>query len=176
MATEARAQHGSRYVMDGARFAVAGNCILSTWTGPPRANHLARFDELMAALAPEYPQGVVMFVALEPGAMMTDARDRRETEAAYTRWAHALKAVAQVVEGHNLWAATARSIMTAMRLVDRKPYPIKVFSDSREAARWCAPHVLLPDARSGRDAELTLYDELSALRALPGPELSARAR
>jgi hypothetical protein len=176
MATEASANLGARYVMAGARFAVCGNCILSTWMGPPRADHLARFDELMVRLSAQYAQGVVMFVTLEPGAMMTDARERRDTEAAYTRWAHAFKAVAQVVEGHNLWAATARSIMTAMRLVDRKPYPIKVFSDTREAARWCAPHVLLPDELVGNDPALALCEELTALRALPGQENQARAR
>ncbi len=174
--TQASARHGSRYVMDGARFAVCGNCILSTWMGPPRPNHLARFDELMSALAPEYADGVVMYVALEPGAMMTDAKDRRETEAAYTRWAHALRAVAQVVEGQNLWAATARSIMTAMRLVDRKPYPIKVFSDTREAARWLAPHLVLPAALAGRDAALTLAEAVVSLRATQIVHSSETAR
>jgi hypothetical protein len=155
-----------RVLMKGARFSVRGNAILSTWEGPPRKEHLDLFDQFMRELSARFVEGVAMFVVLEPGAMMTDAKDRRETEAAYTRWAGSLRAVAQVVEGGNLWASTARSIMTAIRLVDRKPYPIKVFSDIGEAARWCAPYLILPNTVKHADQAELLVVETRELRAL----------
>jgi hypothetical protein len=158
----------------GARFGLFGNCVIIAWLGPSRSEHRETFDELMREAATKHAQGVVMFVALESGAVMTDAGQRRDSEAAYARWATSIRAVAQVVEGGNLWAATARSVMTATRLVERRPYPTRVFSDPRDAARWCTPHLVLPlDQTSGLDPAETLLHELRDLRAQPGARMDA---
>ena len=100
----------------GVRFAVLGNVIVSTRSGPLQAEHLSTFDALMDEARARHPEGVVLFVSLEPGANVHEESYQRESQAAYGRWASAIRAVAQLVEGGNLWAATARSMMIALRL------------------------------------------------------------
>jgi hypothetical protein len=131
-------------IMDGARFAVLGNCVISAWAGPPEPPHLRTFDELMAEVSGRYADGVVMLLVLEPGALLNDASQRKAAEGHYARWASSLRALAQLIEGENLWAATGRSHVTAIQLVEPRHYPSRLFADAREATRWCAPHLELP--------------------------------
>lgn len=152
-------------VLDGVRFGVYGNCLVNVWTGPTRADLLAVFDEFMSEASSKHADGVVLFVVIEPGSPLPSAAERKAGEATYARWGPHFRAVAQVVEGNNLWAVTARSIMTAMRLVQRRPYPTKVFSDVREGATWTEQYLDLHGA-NGPAAE-ALMSSINELRKLP---------
>jgi hypothetical protein len=154
------------HIMDGARFSVLGNCVINSWQGPPLKDHLVVFDQIMAELSARHAAGVLMMVVLDSGSPIPTASQRRDGEAAYARWGHCIRAVAQVVEGTNLWAMTARSIMTAMRLVQRRTYPIKVFSDVREAAVWSIPHLELTREVTQADHAELLLAEIAELRAM----------
>ena len=58
---------------------------------------------------------------------MPTAEQRKELEKLYGRSGPILRSVAQVVEGTGMWAVMGRSVMAALRLVQRRPYPTRVF-------------------------------------------------
>jgi hypothetical protein len=95
-----------------------------------------------------------MLVVIEPGCPFLDSTQRREMEDYYARFQQHLRGVAQVVEGGNLWSVTARSVMTAMRLVQKRPYPTKVFSDVEEGAEWLGAYVSPVSGKEMPPAEL----------------------
>jgi hypothetical protein len=155
-------------IIEGARFGAYANCIVNVWEGAPRTGSLSALEALMQKVSPEYPSGIAFFVVVEPGAAMVESDGRKELEAFYARWTPSFCGVAQVVEGGNLWSVTARSVMTAMRLVQRRPYPSKVFSEVEEGTQWMAQYVTAPDKNMSNDAIAKgLLDGLKQLRSSP---------
>jgi len=152
-------------IIDGQRFAAYGNCVINTWSNAVRSEHLAVFDLTVGKVAECYPDGLVFFVVIEQGAPLLDAEQRKEIEAVYARWAPQMRAVAQVVEGGNLWSVTIRSLMTAIRLVQRRPYPTRVFTEVEEGAEWLGPFVGAPANDSASDAVAGLVANIAQLRA-----------
>ncbi len=152
-------------IVDGQRFASYGNCVINTWAAALRAPHLEAFDLTAGKVAKRYPDGIVFFVIIEQGSPLLDAEQRKDIEAVYARWAPSMRAVAQVVEGGNLWSVTIRSLMTAIRLVQRRPYPTRVFTEVREGAEWIAPHLIAPAHDSGGDIVAGLVASITQLRS-----------
>lgn len=136
----------------GLRLATFGNCVINSWWQPPSAVEFKALNDYTANLAERFPSGITMLVVLEPGCPFLDSAQRREMEDYYARFQPHLRGVAQVVEGGNLWSVTARSVMTAMRLVQKRPYPTKVFSDIEEGTEWLGAYV---SAGSGQDMPAT---------------------
>jgi hypothetical protein len=152
-------------IVDGLRLAAYGNCIINNWTGSPGKLQFAAFEEFISKVAQSWPDGILFFVVLEPGAPILNAEQRKEMEALYARWGPSMRATAQVVEGGNLWSLTARSVMTALRLVQRRPYPTRVFADVNEGAEWTSQYVARPDNDNSPDATQGLLAEIQRLRA-----------
>ena len=152
-------------VIDGQRFAAYGNCVINTWSSAVRSQHLAAFDETAGKVAQRHPDGIVFFVIVEQGSPLLDAEQRKEIEAVYARWAPSMRAAAQVVEGGNLWSVTMRSLMTAIRLVQRRPYPTRVFTEVNEGAAWVAPYVIGPANDNGKDVMAGLVAGIAQLRS-----------
>lgn len=149
------------------RFGVYGNCVINTWSGAVRSDQLAMFDAVVGEVAPQYPEGIVFFVIIEQGSPLLDSEQRKEIEAVYARWAPTMRAVAQVVEGGNLWSVTIRSLMTAIRLVQRRPYPTKVFTEVGEGVQWIAQYLTRPANDNAGDAVQGLSICVDKLRSLP---------
>jgi hypothetical protein len=147
------------------RLAAYGNCVINNWYDSPTMEQLAGFDAFIGKVAQQHPDGVLLFVLVEPGTPILSAEQRKEMEAIYARWSGKTRAVAQVVEGGNLWSLTARSVMTALRLVQRRPYPTRVFSEVGEGAEWTSQYVSRPDNDNARDATQGLMAEVQRLRA-----------
>ncbi len=155
-------------IIEGARFGAYGNCVINAWQGPPQQSQLDILGSLLERVTPQHAQGILFFVVLEPGSPFMDTDQRKDVEAFYARWTPSFGAVVQVVEGGNLWSVTARSVMTAMRLVQRRPYPTKVFSDVEEGTDWAAQFLRRPDNDTDvEDPAQALLDNINRLRALP---------
>ena len=152
-------------IVDGLRLAAYGNCIINNWTGSPGKAQFAAFDEFIAKVSQSWPDGILFFVVIEPGTPILNAEQRKDMEELYARWGVSLRATAQVVEGGNLWSLTARSVMTALRLVQRRPYPTRVFADVIEGAEWTAQYVARPDNDNSADAAQGLVTEIKRLRS-----------
>jgi hypothetical protein len=52
-----------------------------------------------------------------------------------------IKAIAQVIEGTGLGAATTRMIASGLMLLRKTAPPSKLFEDVRTAAQWLLPHI-----------------------------------
>jgi hypothetical protein len=152
-------------IVAGLRLAAYGNCIINNWFDSPGVEQFAAFDGFIAKVAQQNPDGVLLFVLVEPGTPILNAEQRKEMEAIYSRWGPHMRAAAQVVEGGNLWSLTARSVMTALRLVQRRPYPTRVFSEVSEGAEWTAQYASRPDNDPHRDAKHGLLAEIQRMRA-----------
>jgi hypothetical protein len=125
----------------GMRIATFEDCIITTWSGDAELVQFTSLEDFTLTFAAGCAHGITLLVVVEPGTPFLDSSQRRQAEGYYERFQPILRAVAHVVEGGNLWSVTARSVMTAMRLVQRRPYPIKVFSDVAEGAEWLGPHI-----------------------------------
>jgi hypothetical protein len=155
-------------ILEGARFGAYKNCVLNAWIGAPRAGQLTVLEEVMREVYAQHPSGIGLLVVVEPGAAMVDSERRKELDAFYGRWMSSLFVVAQVVEGGNLWSVTARSVMTAIRLVQRRSYPTKVFSEVEEGVEWMAPYLVAQSkAEDAASAARGLLEALGQLRAAP---------
>ena len=146
----------------GLRLAAYGNCIINSWYDSPVAETFSAFDTFIGKVATQYPDGVLFFVLVEPGTPILNADQRKEMESIYSRWGSKMRAAAQVVEGGNLWSLTARSVMTALRLVQRRPYPTRVFSEVGEGAEWTSQYIASPD---NDNAAQGILSEVQRLRS-----------
>lgn len=138
------------------------NCVVSVWAGwgdPPRPEQVHRLAELIEQCGQRTGERVALLVILENGAPVLGDAQRASLEAFYAGLASRFGAVAQVVEGGNLWASTARNMLTAMRLADARPYPLRVFDELGEAVQWLIPHVRPePSTDSDRDRLRGFFD------------------
>jgi hypothetical protein len=155
-------------VVDGGlRFAAHANAAIAVW-GEYRSKSVtlgvAKQSELVANVLSRYPEGVVLVVVVVPGAEVPNSAQRQEIEAFFTRWAPSLRALVEVVEGHDLWSITNRSIMTAMRLVQRRPYPKKLFSEVSEGVKWAAEYTSKAPGESTAEAAQNLEKAIDELR------------
>lgn len=152
-------------IVEGLRLAAYGNCIINNWIGSPGSLQMTTFDNFIGEVANQWPDGIMFFVLLEPGAPILNAEQRKEMEALYLRWGPKLRGTAQVVEGGNLWSLTARSVMTALRLVQRRPYPTRVFAEVDEGAEWAAQYLARPANDTSSNAVSGLLGEIQRLRS-----------
>lgn len=153
-----------RVTIDGVRLAAYGNCIINSWYGVAGKEQLAAFEKCIEQVDKSFPDGIVFFVVVEPGAPILTAEQRKEMEQIYARFSPRLRGAAQVVEGGNLWSLTARSVMTALRLVQRRPYPTRVFSDVLEGAEWAAQYVARPENDNSESGKEGLLHEIKRMR------------
>jgi hypothetical protein len=156
--------------VSGARIGTWGNCVINTWQGVPDPQQIAKIENAIRVTHTAYPSGVSLLVLIESGAPMPTADQRKELENFYVRCAPQFRCVAQVVEGTGMWAVMGRSVMAALRLVQRRPYPNKVFSDLNEALAWLEPHVENPGANV-QDPHAGLKATVDSLRG-PKPRVA----
>ena len=61
------------------------------------------------------------------------------------------------------WAAGARARMTSLRLMRHWPYPLKIFSETSEAAKWAAGYAVRT-GQSEADAAVGIFATIEELR------------
>jgi hypothetical protein len=151
----------------GVRVGSWGNCAINTWQAGADWSQLRELETSIRDLYTRYPSGVALIVLIEPGAPLPTAEHRKELESFYLRVTPILRAVAQVVEGTGMWAVAGRSVMAALRLVQRRPYPTRVFSEINEALGWLEPHLENPGGAGVQDSQQGLCAMVDSLRGQP---------
>lgn len=159
-----------RCVVDGVMFAAYQNCAINVWAAPSSEVRaaIAKKDELIGYVSSKFREGAVMIIVITPGHPLPNASQRKDLEAFFARWTASWRAIAYVAEGTDLWSMTARTVMTGMRLVQRRNYPTKVFSEVSEAARWAAEYVIKPPGKSADDVVQAVEQIVEDLRRMPG--------
>ena len=127
--------------VEGLRLGSFGNCLVTVWSGEAVRATIDAINDCSAKLLTRWPDGITLLVVIEQGCPMPNSEQRRDLDQYYVNMGSHLRAVAQVVEGGNVWAVMARSVFTAVRLVQKTAYPMKVFASAAEGAEWLADHV-----------------------------------
>jgi hypothetical protein len=121
----------------GSAVGSVGDCLISAWTGGITGRDVDAHERLARALVDAHG-GFRLVVILSERLKMPTAEERAVLEGFYTRHAHALRGAANVVLGSGFWASSVRAVLTTSRLVVGKPYPMRVFSTTREGVAWVA--------------------------------------
>ncbi|MBX3249331.1 MAG: hypothetical protein KF901_19295 [Myxococcales bacterium] len=100
---------------------------------PLEAARVAR--DAARRLPTDEPRGLLIVV--EHGARPPEGEARQILTELGTKLSGAV-GCAFVSEGEGFMAATMRGVMTSMALLVRPSFPVKVFSDVRDAASWLA--------------------------------------
>lgn len=152
----------------GARYACYQNCALEIWSNDPPEYHtaLVKLDELVTEISSVYREGVILFTVVTAGTPIPGGKERKELEAFFNKWGGSWRAIARVAEGHDLWSVTARSVMTAIRLVQRTSYPARVFSEVPEGVKWTAEYMVRPEGLSTEQTARALQETVENLRAM----------
>jgi hypothetical protein len=155
-------------IADGVKFADYSNVAVTVWAQKTLGvtGALAKLDELMNHVTSQHPEGAVLIVVITQGNQIPNSQVRKELEAFYTRWLKSWRAVVFVAEGNDLWSVTARSVMTALRLVQQKPYPTKIFSETKDGAKWAAEFATKPQGKTPEDVERDLLVAIEDLRRM----------
>jgi hypothetical protein len=104
-----------------------------------RSNSLALFplgEEAVRSIRASGVSKVCLLVEISGDAGSPDAAYRRELELFYGRLAPHLHGVAFVLRGKGFSGATARSVLTGLNLIARRPYATTVVSSMPEACAW----------------------------------------
>jgi len=104
-----------------------------------RSNSLAIFplgEDAVRSLRASGVSKVCFLVEISDEAGPPDARYRRELELFYARLAPYLHGVAFVVRGQGFSGAAARSVLTGLNLIARRPYATTVVSTLPDACGW----------------------------------------
>jgi hypothetical protein len=153
-------------LVDGVRLAAYANCAINIWqqTTSKTDRALPKIDELVSHLAKTCNSQVVFLNVITPGHPIPSSPQRKELEAFYGRWIGTWRAVVQVAEGTDLWSVTARSVMVAARLVQRRPYPTRVFSATEEGVQWASEYLTKPEGVSTEEVAKGLQNAMNELR------------
>jgi hypothetical protein len=123
--------------LNGSAVVAVGDCLISAWVGAITERDVDGHERLARTLV-DVHAGFRLLVILREGLKMPTAEQRICLEGFYTRHAHALRGVANVVLGSGFWASGIRAVLTTSRLVVGKPYPMRVFSTTSDGVAWVA--------------------------------------
>lgn len=148
----------------GVRLGRFGNCVLLVWSGAVRPAEIEAMHAYTDNVVEACAGGVTILTVIQDGTPLPSAEGKRSLEAYFGHYADRIRAAAHVAEGTGLWASMARSVITALQLVRRRPYPTKVFSDVAEGIEWLAPHVKTDGPSTPADNRAGLTNCVAALR------------
>jgi hypothetical protein len=131
--------------VEGLALAAYGNCLIKVWSGRALAPQIEALNAFADQHCEMWPQGATCLVIVQDGCPMPGAEERKNISAFYKRVAPRMQAIAQVAEGSSLWAVMARSVFTALTLMEKRPYPNQVFALPSEGIDWLSAHMKMRD-------------------------------
>lgn len=130
-------------------FATWHNVFVTLWRGTATLETLKRVAVHQGQLDKRFTGGYCALAVLSMKALRMDSEMRAEAARLTDSPGPNLKAIAQVIQGTGLGAATTRMIASGLILVRKKSKtPSKIFDDIPAAARWLLPHIK-PSAQEG---------------------------
>jgi hypothetical protein len=127
--------------VDGLLLGSYGNCMIKVWSGRALTPEMDAAHEYAEELCALWPDGLAFLIVVESDCAMPRAEERKAISAFYKKMAPRLLAMSQVAEGTSLWAVMARSVFTALQLMERRAYPSAMFALPSEAIEWLYPYV-----------------------------------
>jgi hypothetical protein len=135
------------------------NVFVTMFRGKATLEALQRVGTHQRHLDQRFADGYCALAVIAMASVRMDAAVRAEATRLSQNPGQNLKAIAQVIEGTGLGAATTRMIASALVLVRKRTVPNKLFDDVRSAAQWLLPHIK-PDTPG---ATATVEDLVTAI-------------
>lgn len=118
------------------------NVFVTLWRGTATLETLKRVSVFQGQLDQRFTDGYcALAVIMSMKSLRMDSEMRAEAARLTNNPGPNLKAIAQVIQGSGLAAATTRMIASGLMLVRKTKTPSKLFDDVRAAARWLMPHI-----------------------------------
>jgi hypothetical protein len=129
---------------EGVRIGILRNVVLTVWLASPTAHRVRAFRaaQRVVAAGPGEFGGISIMAPAANAKVDLGEELRREFVASMTEFNGRPVSAAVVVEGAGFMAASLRALTSGITLVARPKYPIKVFANRTDAARWLAPLVV----------------------------------
>ena len=139
---------------DGLALGNIGNVFVNVFRQRGTLPRIAQVRARLEKLILQYPEGIAQILVFEETSI--DGTVRADERAAGTEMAKQFApntlALAYVFEGGGFRAASARMVLSAIRLVSRSEYPNRIFSSVPEGTSWLGEQ--LPGADMRRVAAL----------------------
>ena len=117
------------------------NVFVTMWRGRATLETLKRVGTFSADLDKRFPRGYCALAVLSMATLRMDAEMRAEATRLSQHPGPNLKAIAQVIQGGGLAAATTRMVASGLMLMRKTKLPSKLFDDVGVAVRWLMPHI-----------------------------------
>lgn len=140
--------------------------MIKVWSGRALTPEMGAANEYAEELCRLWPEGLAFLIVVESDCAMPRAEERKAISTFYKKMAPRLLAMSQVAEGTSLWAVMARSVFTALQLMERRAYPSQMFALPSEAIEWLSPYVKVTDPNAS-PAEITkgMIDYVLSIRS-----------
>jgi hypothetical protein len=140
------------------------NCFVTVWRSSATLEAMRRVGEHHRQLDERFTGGLCALAVISVASVRMDAEIRAEATRLSENPGENMTAIAQVILGTGLGAATTRMIASGLMLVRKRKLPSKLFSDVASAARWLTPY-LKGDAPGTRPDINELIASVEELRA-----------
>jgi hypothetical protein len=117
------------------------NVYVTLWRGMATLEGLRRVGHHQQRLDQRFTDGYCALAVIRASVARMDPEVRAEATRLSQNPGQNLKAIAQVIEGTGLGAATTRMIASALMLVRKTKTPSKLFDDVPAAVRWLMPYI-----------------------------------
>jgi hypothetical protein len=117
------------------------NVFVTIWRGPATLDSMKRVGAFQRQLDKRFSDGFCALAVLNMSSVRMDAEMRAEASRLTNSPGPNLKAIAQVIQGTGLGAATTRMVASGLMLVRKTKTPCKLFDDVNAATRWLLPHI-----------------------------------
>jgi hypothetical protein len=136
------------------------NVFVTMWRGTATLEALKRVGAHQRQLDKRFTDGYCALAVLSMSSLRMDSEMRAEAARLTDNPGRNLKAIAQVIQGTGVRAATTRMIAAGLMLVRKTKTPSKLFDDVPAAVRWLMPHTgLAAQGRPANPDELVLAIE-----------------
>jgi hypothetical protein len=144
---------------DGLRLAVMGDVFINAWTVKQvdleSMNQLIRVQKELNARRRSAPYGILSLIdATRTLRIADDAKERSRVHEKEMQ--PYVLGLSQVVVGGGFVAAAARTVLTGISLMNRPPYPLKVYSTVPDGVRFLGTRVEVDEAALTTAAEALL--------------------
>lgn len=146
----------------GWALTAAHRLLITVWRGEVTTERISATERSLRRLVPMWKEHYAAITVLERTVSMNvDEEARSRSKALQARWMEHHVAHAYLVEGTGFLPAAVRTFTAGLQLVNRTPFPTKVFADGMSAATWVAPMI----GMSTHDLMQAMADSRNAGRA-----------
>lgn len=139
-----------------------GMVVICAWRKTPSLRTLDVVRRTAAEVLVEYPGGIGSIAVAEQGTPLMGAAEREASSKLLSDFTRTTLFAAMTIEGDGFWSSSARSVVTAISVVARVPFPVRSFRYVNDATAWQARF-------PGTPSSFALADAVERCRAKMGP-------